>query len=502
MGRRILIGLVLGIVAAVTHAGLSTAAVQGPIKQPVPQEEERQKVREKAQQLFSPADVKDQDDKRKLSAQLLQVGKGSKNVVEQFVLFNMAREQALASEDVAGALDAAGQLDAVFQIDGLQLRARTLHEAIGWNLPDLEKAAVANQTLDLIDATVAGNRLELADPLSKKLSQESRQLRDVDLRKRILAQRKRVVALAQQWAKVQPAVDKLQVAPGDADANLQYGSYLCLAAGDWARGLPHLAKGSDVALKELAQRDLAGPKDGPQQKKLAEDWQQIAQTQADFEPCRQRAGHWYQQAHASGGLNALDRLTIENALKKLGMPLKPATGDVAALPKFEPPKEQPQPDPPAEPQPPANVATFAAPDQSDRLAPANEGDGKFSVAEVLGVSVLVAEKSYLYFRIDDDFLKDLPGNTPVLVRVTLIDAKPQNIDIEYDGHVDDPQVKSDGRYRESKNYQLRGTGRGQMVEFVLIRPRLSNRQNYGADFRIRASHLAVHQVQVIAAPSR
>jgi hypothetical protein len=184
------------------------------------------------------------------------------------------------------------------------------------------------------------------------------------------------------------------------------------------------------------------------------------------------------------------------------MPLKPAAVDVAAVPRVDPPQEQPQADPPAEPQPPANVATFVAPDQSDRLTPANTGDGTYTAAEVSGVPVLVADKSYLYFKVDDEFLKDLPGNVPVVVRVTLIDAKAQKIDIEYDGHVTDPKDKIDGRFLDTAQRQLPGSGRLQQVDFVLRHPRLSNRQNYGADFRIRGSQLAVHQVQVMAVPTR
>lgn len=314
MRHALLIGLMLGGIAAWTHA----AAAQGPQTLPVPEEDARQQVRTQVEKLFPVAAAKDAPQKQALAAKLLQVGKNTKgDAVAQFVLYNMARELAMAGEDAAAALDAVAQLDTTFQIDRLQLQARTLYEAIGWKLSAAQELAVANQTLDLIDASIAANRLELADPLAKRLSQKSRQLRDIELRKRILSQQKRVVALSKQWANLKPAVDKLQVAPNDGDANLQYGMYLCLAVGDWAKGLPHLAKGSDVALKELSQRDLAGPQQADQQQKPADDWFQMAETQLNFEPCKQRAGHWYQIAH--GKLDGIGRLTVERRLEELGL---------------------------------------------------------------------------------------------------------------------------------------------------------------------------------------
>jgi len=60
--------------------------------------------------------------------------------------------------------------------------------------------------------------------------------------------------------------------PDDPEANFTAGKYLCLVKGDWDKGLPLLAKGSDAKLKELAQKELAGPKDAAEQAAVGDGW--------------------------------------------------------------------------------------------------------------------------------------------------------------------------------------------------------------------------------------
>ena len=51
------------------------------------------------------------------------------------------------------------------------------------------------------------------------------------------------------FEKVKASLEKLKSSPDDPDANLAAGRFYCLTRGDFARGLPMLAKGSDPALK-------------------------------------------------------------------------------------------------------------------------------------------------------------------------------------------------------------------------------------------------------------
>jgi hypothetical protein len=62
-------------------------------------------------------------------------------------------------------------------------------------------------------------------------------------------------ALQKKIAAAKAAVEK---APEDAKANLELGKLLCFDAGDFAAGLPHLAKGADETFAPVAVKDLAG----------------------------------------------------------------------------------------------------------------------------------------------------------------------------------------------------------------------------------------------------
>ena len=67
-------------------------------------------------------------------------------------------------------------------------------------------------------------------------------------------------------------MEKLEQHPEDAEANLVVGKNLCFRKGDWDDGLDFLARGSDPVLKELAQNDLALPRDAKAQIELGDAW--------------------------------------------------------------------------------------------------------------------------------------------------------------------------------------------------------------------------------------
>jgi serine/threonine-protein kinase len=63
--------------------------------------------------------------------------------------------------------------------------------------------------------------------------------------------------MAKAWPEFQAAVQKLTQAPADPAASLAAGRFLCFLKGDWAGGIPHLARGSDPVLRDAAEKDGA-----------------------------------------------------------------------------------------------------------------------------------------------------------------------------------------------------------------------------------------------------
>ena len=67
---------------------------------------------------------------------------------------------------------------------------------------------------------------------------------------------------------------KMQTTP---KANLDVGQYYCLIRGEWEKGLPLLAKGSNHELKRLAQAELRAPTRRKNRLELADGWWQLGE---------------------------------------------------------------------------------------------------------------------------------------------------------------------------------------------------------------------------------
>lgn len=101
------------------------------------------------------------------------------------------------------------------------------------------------------------------------------------------------------------------------------GEQLCFEKGDWERGLPLLAQGTDVALGELARGELENPTTLAAQVQLADEWSKLAESSPAKHRAtiRSRAIFWYRRAltQAKGAertplIQAVDRLTLAIAV--------------------------------------------------------------------------------------------------------------------------------------------------------------------------------------------
>jgi hypothetical protein len=110
-------------------------------------------------------------------------------------------------------------------------------------------------------------------------------------------------------------LEKLKSTPDDPAANLAVGRFLCFTKGDWPRGLPLLAKGSDAALKAAAQADIAEPSEASEQVLVADKWWDLATKEPSAprkQQLRQRAAYWYEKA--GPGLTSLRKTMAEQRL--------------------------------------------------------------------------------------------------------------------------------------------------------------------------------------------
>lgn len=101
----------------------------------------------------------------------------------------------------------------------------------------------------------------------------------------------------------------------DPEANLILGRHLCFQEGDWDRGLAHLRKGSDPALKRLAEWDGTNPVAAGGRTLLADAWwERGEQESGDVRATlRRRAASWYSQA--VGALSGAEKSRVEQRIE-------------------------------------------------------------------------------------------------------------------------------------------------------------------------------------------
>jgi hypothetical protein len=225
-----------------------------------------------------------------------------------------------------------------------------------------QRKAIAERAYSLIDIALAENDFEAAGQFGEMARELARRSRDYALVKQIVARMKKCEELEQTHAEYRQAVARLEQDPTDPQANLVAGRYLCTARGDWDRGVPMLALGSDADLKAAANGELQGAPTAGARVALGDTWWDLAQAKEDWqkEAFLRRAGHWYQQAE-SGLEESLMRLRVQNRLKEIAKIEGPAKIPSPAAPVAvvsTPPQKQPGPASPAPlPQPDGKVTT-------------------------------------------------------------------------------------------------------------------------------------------------
>ena len=160
-------------------------------------------------------------------------------------------------------------------------------QAAGRNLLEVCRKLTAD-ALAKGDVETALRFLNLAQPAANRLH-------DPKMKSVIQSSIKDVEKLKERIPEVQSAIAALRDKPDDPETNLTVGSWYCLVTGDWEKGLPYLAKGSDADMAEAAKQDLAKPDKSADQLTAGNLWWSLAKKYSGLEASRlkNRAAHWY-----------------------------------------------------------------------------------------------------------------------------------------------------------------------------------------------------------------
>ncbi len=180
-----------------------------------------------------------------------------------------------------------------------------------------EAGAAATSCLALAGEAAEADLFDLALSLISRADSAARQIRNAALSEQATALRKEIEPVRLEYQKVRNDLKALETKPDDPAANLAVGLFRCVAQQDWERGLPMLARGSDVAVKALAETETGGGPSAPEEMTALADawWQAAAQKSgATRSAFSDRAAYWYESALPR--LTGLNKIRIEKRLQE------------------------------------------------------------------------------------------------------------------------------------------------------------------------------------------
>ncbi|MGQ9761830.1 MAG: hypothetical protein ACUVQH_07955 [Thermogutta sp.] len=270
-----------------------------PGRQPVPphadllraREEIRAKYRKDLQEATAPAA------RALLAKTLLKEGNSETDPPRQYMLYEEARELAIAAGDPDLAIQAGEAIGLAFEVDSWPMHVSAMNQlAKGARTPQTRENVLGILT-PLCDSAISEDRYDVADSLLDLASNLASQLRDPVRREQFSRRRDEVKSITTAFAAIQDSLEVLQQNPDDPQANEAVGRFYCFVKHEWKKGLPYLAKAETILLRTVAQAELNHQVGTASQLQLADDWWAIGETLAGPEKSavRRHAGYWYLQ---------------------------------------------------------------------------------------------------------------------------------------------------------------------------------------------------------------
>jgi len=308
------------LLALTAFIGTARAAEPEDKRHPVPAAADQKKAEATVRDIFK-ADYASRDPKARaaFAKKLLQTGiETTDNLAARYVLFREAADIAARAGDIGTCTRAIAETAASFDIDELVTRGKTLAAAGSAASDPKALRTIVTAFLALADDAVAIDNYDVAARAATAAERYARKARDAALLADAKAKLKDVGRLRAAHEKVAKARQVLATNPESPAANQTVGEFLCFVKGNWPEGLPHLARGSDEALKALATAELAKPKDADGQVALGDQWRAAAGNETNEHrksSLLARAAHWYEAALPD--LTGLAKAKLEKQLQEV-----------------------------------------------------------------------------------------------------------------------------------------------------------------------------------------
>jgi formylglycine-generating enzyme required for sulfatase activity len=301
-------------------------------RSPAPEEAAEQTAKRMAGEIYGGrfALAKTAADKTALAAEMIEAAlKVQNGSADQFVLLRIARDVALGAGDAPTALAAVKELVQRFEVAAATLTAETFLAAAQQATMSGQRKAVAEAAPSVLAQLSQADEHELAIRVCEAAREAAQKAREFKLAADLSGRLPELRRMQKEFQTYREALAVMEDDPAQPGANLTAGRYLCLVKGDWQRGVPMLALGSDADLRSVALLELRGAASADAQTVIGDAWWDAAETRPGDERdlLRLRAGSWYRQAAPSvaGGLAGMKIKQRLDAISKLGREIPAAS---------------------------------------------------------------------------------------------------------------------------------------------------------------------------------
>jgi formylglycine-generating enzyme required for sulfatase activity len=252
----------------------ATPAVDVSRRLPIPEPAAQRETEKILRDLFKEAYSKKTPADRKALVRVLldQAAKSQNDPVTLWVLYKEAQDQAVQSCDPSGALESIDAAARVFDVDAMAMRQAALMGAGKSAKTPEELIPLTEALLKLIDELIREDQYDSADKVAAAAVLHARNSRDADLLAQVTIRAKEVSEAKTLYQSMKSVMQTQAKNPDDPGANLEIGRFLCFVKGSWDLGLRFMVKGSDAALKALAEKELAFPPQLADRVALADSW--------------------------------------------------------------------------------------------------------------------------------------------------------------------------------------------------------------------------------------
>jgi hypothetical protein len=229
-----------------------------------------------------------------------------------------ARDFGTQTGDLETAFKAIDGLGTTFDFDRLTAKTAILTKATASAKSADTALPVALGYAQVLEECIASGLFDTGAALAARGDAVGKLSADPLVQSRIQTAAKELAYLQKEGAAVKNARKVLDEKPTDPAANAAVGRFVCVAQGQWEKGLQMVVLGNDAAFKSAAEIEIAAPADAKAQAALGDTWWLLADKERAPEAKRRIQAHaavWYEKSLAEltglavAGVEAKLRLT-------------------------------------------------------------------------------------------------------------------------------------------------------------------------------------------------